>query len=83
MAEKNIDYECKTMKLGISDYIPIICGYLAWSGGDSAIFDFTEISRQLNLESDVVRTSLDYMLDKGFLAKEGSKHKLTTGLAGL
>jgi len=65
------------MKLGLSDYIPIICGYIAWSGGDAAVLDTMEISRQLSLERDVAQTALDYMLDKGFLVKEGNKCRLT------
>jgi hypothetical protein len=65
------------MKMNLSDYVPMICGYLAWSGGDSAVFDFVDISSQLRLEIETARTALDYMLDRGFLVREGGKCRLT------
>lgn len=66
-----------TLEPSISEDIAVISGYLAWSGGDSAIFDPFEISRVLRINFQVSVVALDYLLDRGFVTRENSKFKLT------
>jgi predicted transcriptional regulator len=65
------------LELSLRDNISVITGYLAWSGGDSAVFDPFEISRKLNIDFNISVTALDYMLDKGFISKADNKFRLT------
>lgn len=58
------------------EYLDVVCGYLAWIGGDSAKFTVDDFSR-LDLTINRVEEILQFLVQKDFIDKVDGKFSLT------
>jgi hypothetical protein len=62
----------------IDDVVPIICGYCAWAGGDSAKVEENDLAYNLGIDSTLVASTIQFLSVKGFLEPRSREFGLTT-----